>query len=262
MEHYVLLLEKGWSREMQLITSWDDGYPSDLRLGELLRRYGISGTFFVPRRNSEGKPVLTGPEVRELSALHEIGGHTLDHVYLRGVRSNVAHHQIRTGKAWIEDELGKPISSFCYPGGKYNSEVIRAVRTAGFKWARTTENLCSGLGQNAYKIPTTLQFFPHTGPILVRNLIRYPRSPEKLATLTTILRAKSYWSGLGRLVENWAASGRTMHIWGHSWEIEQLGLWRQLEDLLRLVRDVGALPLTISQACVAQFVRGDRVDRQ
>lgn len=47
-------------------TSWDDGHPLDLRLAELLVTYGFRGTFYVPCRNWQGEPVLSGRELRDL----------------------------------------------------------------------------------------------------------------------------------------------------------------------------------------------------
>ena len=29
-----------------------------------------------------------------------------------------------------------------------------------------------------------------------------------------------------------------LHIWGHSWELDELDLWRELEEALRRVKDV------------------------
>lgn len=34
-------------------TSWDDGHPSDLKLAELLKRYDVPATFYIPIDNRE-----------------------------------------------------------------------------------------------------------------------------------------------------------------------------------------------------------------
>ena len=31
------------------------------------------------------------------------------------------------------------------------------------------------------------------------------------------------------------ATGGVFHLWGHSWEIEQFGLWKELETLLKML---------------------------
>ncbi len=31
-----------------ITTSWDDGHPLDFRVAELLSKYGLRGTFYIP----------------------------------------------------------------------------------------------------------------------------------------------------------------------------------------------------------------------
>ena len=38
-------------------TSWDDGSIQDLKLGELLMKYGIKGTFYIPRSSKRITPM-------------------------------------------------------------------------------------------------------------------------------------------------------------------------------------------------------------
>jgi hypothetical protein len=33
-----------------LTASWDDGHPLDFRIADMLERYGLTGTFYVPSR--------------------------------------------------------------------------------------------------------------------------------------------------------------------------------------------------------------------
>jgi hypothetical protein len=48
-------------------------------------------------------------------------------------------------------------------------------------------------------------------------------------------------------------NGGTFHLWGHSWEIERLGLWGKFEEILRLLRD---MPFTrIDNAALGQHIR-------
>ena len=65
-------------------TSWDDGHPLDLKLAELLGKYNIPGTFYIPPENSE-RECLTPEGIHELSQYVDIGGHTLRHVCLTGM---------------------------------------------------------------------------------------------------------------------------------------------------------------------------------
>src|SRR5437762_91335 len=103
-------------------TSWDDGHPLDMRVADLLSRYGFAGTFYQPLSNREGLPVMAPSDVRRLSESFEIGSHTIDHCYLDRVDEAEARRQIAGGKDRIEQILGHQVSGFCYPGGHYTSK--------------------------------------------------------------------------------------------------------------------------------------------
>jgi len=73
-------------------TSWDDGHPMDNRLAELLAKYDIQGTFYIPATNIEGRSTLTEKDIISLSSSFEIGGHTYSHIYLDKLSSDRAWH--------------------------------------------------------------------------------------------------------------------------------------------------------------------------
>ena len=42
--------------------------------------------------------------------------------------------------------------------------------------------------------------------------------------------------------------GEVFHLWGHSWEIEKYGMWKQLEELFKYINNQSnILPLTNSE---------------
>ena len=159
---------------MLVLTSWDDGHPLDMRVAELLSRYGLQGTFFVPIRNREGRQVMQNELLRELGRDFEIGGHTLTHRYPDGVGDEELAYEIFEGKRVLEDQLGRTVTGFCYVGGRFNAQVTHLVRTAGFTYARPVENLSFSLGHDRWRVPTTLQFYPHGFPVLVPNVSDTP----------------------------------------------------------------------------------------
>ena len=81
------------NEDFMFTSSWDDGFPSDLRVADLLKKYDLQGTFFVPVVNKENRPVLKANEVAHLAASFEIGGHTFSHSYLR---DKLSLEEIRT----------------------------------------------------------------------------------------------------------------------------------------------------------------------
>ena len=87
-------------------TSWDDGHPSDLRVvAALLEKHGLSGTFYIPCTNSEGRPVMRAAEIAELGRQFEIRGHTRDHVILTDLAPRLTADQILTNKQGIRRSL-------------------------------------------------------------------------------------------------------------------------------------------------------------
>src|SRR5467141_345594 len=89
-----------------ITTSWDDGHPLDLRVAELLTKYGLRGTFYVPRTAEHG--TMTTAQIRELNAAFELGAHTLHHVVLTGATRQEAWQEIAGSKSWLEDNAGSP----------------------------------------------------------------------------------------------------------------------------------------------------------
>ena len=53
-------------------TSWDDGSILDLKLGELLTKHSLKGTFYIPNYSNR-VTALQKDGIRELAAVHEIG---------------------------------------------------------------------------------------------------------------------------------------------------------------------------------------------
>jgi peptidoglycan-N-acetylglucosamine deacetylase len=209
----------------------------------MLQRHGFVGTFFVPVLNREGLPVLSRQALRDLAATHEVGSHTLDHLYLKGATREVIRHQIQAGKAGLEEILTRSVPGFCYPGGKFNSAVTAEVRRAGFQYARTTEDLTVRLPRNSFLMGTTLQFFPHGNAVFTRHMIKGPRRLQKMSLYLRLLTQRCFRDRLRVAARYAQQSAGVLHIWGHSWELERFGLWHELSEFLKFVTDLGPVSL-------------------
>ncbi len=216
-----------------LTTSWDDGHPLDERLAELLDRHGCAATFYVPQSNREGLPVLGTPALRALDTRFEIGSHTLSHAYAGRMPAPAWAQQVVQGKAALQDLLGHAVQGFCYPGGQAGPAALAAVREAGFAYARSTVNLCLDAGTNRFCLPTTAQFYPHGRAVLARNWLRAGHWGSRWPAARVALGERDWQARLRRLLHLAAEQGGSFHLWGHSWEIDQLGLWDALDGLLR-----------------------------
>lgn len=220
---------------MIFVTSWDDGHPLDERLGDLLDKFGLKATFYVPIRNCEGRPVLSTEALRRLDRRFEIGSHTLDHVPLAELQQDECTRQIVEGKVALEQQLGHGVDGFCYPRGKWNSSVRDSVVKAGCSYARTVENLRLDSGDDRYSIPTTMQIYPHGKQLLLRNYILYGHHISRFKAITMGLQSGNWLDFIVRLLYAGLDEATVLHIWGHSWEIEEQALWTKLEELFSIV---------------------------
>ena len=218
-------------------TSWDDGHPLDLRLGELLRKHRCAGTFYVPCRNLEGKKLLSPVELRQLGEDFEIGGHTLDHSPLDRLNKRAAVYQIEEGKKQLEQGLEKEVKGFCYPGGRYHRETGRLVREAGFFYARTTFTLAFKSSCEPWSLPTTVQFYPHSRQTLLRSFLKRGHFFHRLPMALKLLESRDLLEALTAAFELALAKGRFFHLWGHSWEIEEFDGWSVLDSFLAHVAE-------------------------
>lgn len=212
--------------------SIDDGHPSDLKVAELLDKHGLNATFYIPINNEEGFPVMSPAQMRELGKRFEIGSHTYDHCFLKYVPLAEAHYQISAGKQRLEDILGREVSGFCYPGGAYRPGDAEMVRACGFRYARTTKNLCFDAGDRPFEMPTTLQLYPHDRAVYLRNYARFGNWRERRDALQLALHHKSWVDRLYALFDYAAVRGRAFHVWGHSRDIDQFDGWHELDRFL------------------------------
>jgi hypothetical protein len=204
-----------------------------MKLADMLAKYGVAGTFYVPSRNAEGRDVLNRSQIGQLSKSFEIGGHGVDHVVLTGLAAAEVDRQICDNKRWLEEVTGKPVRGFCYIRGRYNRTVKEAVRRAGFEYARTVENLRSDVAGDPFEMPTTIQLFPHGKVVYLKNFAKGRLGLSRARLLRAAVAHGNLQQRIGHLIAACAESGGCFHLWGHSWEIEERSLWGELEATLR-----------------------------
>jgi peptidoglycan/xylan/chitin deacetylase (PgdA/CDA1 family) len=217
-------------------TSWDDGDPADLRLAEMLRSRDIRGTFYVPNTPYGARPLLSPADLRTLSSEgFEIGAHSVSHKLLWRLSAEELAKEVSPCKPMLEDILGKEVRMFCYSKGRYDSNVIRTLKEAGYWGARTVRMLATRLEFDPFEMPTSVQIVPNRKYSYIKNVAR-ARKLEGLQVLLRHMTMLDNWLELGkRLFDSVLQNGGMWHLYGHSHEIEKLGLWRDLEEMLDYV---------------------------
>jgi peptidoglycan-N-acetylglucosamine deacetylase len=218
-------------------TSWDDGHRSDIKIAELLSAKGLKGTFYIPILACNSNTSMTVTELRCLvSEGHEVGAHTVSHPNLTELTDACQlQREICGCKDMLQQITATEVQMFCYPKGRYNRTTIDYVRGAGYLGARTTRLLCVGLTIPRFEMPTSLQAFPHRR---VRYLRNAGRAAKLSASLAMLLSSKDLvtWVRLGkRLFDSVLERGGVWHLFGHSWEVDEMGLWSELRELLDYV---------------------------
>ncbi len=215
-----------------ITTSWDDGHPLDFKLADLLAKYDVPATFYIPRENSE-HTVMSEDRIRELSQGFEIGGHTLHHKRLYSSDSVLLQAEVKGSFLWLQDLLGRAPVSFCFPGGVFTRAAVAAAFECGYTVARTTELLSTSPAHDGALMPTTLQLYPHSSLTYVKHLIKR----QKWTNLSRFARApfKKNLQQLATYYLDTLENGDCFHLWGHSWELQEQGLWQKLEEVLRVI---------------------------
>lgn len=215
-------------------SSWDDGNIADLRLSRLLLDCGMRATFYVPLA-FEDRPAGIYSHLHTLARNgFEIGAHGVTHRPLSSLPILQVRSELRDSKAALEQALGRGIQTFCYPMGRYNAAVLEEVAQAGYMGARTTRMFCSDI-RSPFEMPTTVQAYPHPARNYLKNLLR-GRNFAALRKFACAAIAASGWVELGKMLfDDALKSGGMWHLYGHSWEIDQLNLWRPVQELLTYV---------------------------
>jgi peptidoglycan-N-acetylglucosamine deacetylase len=219
-------------------TSWDDGDFCDLKLATILSSYGIHGTFYIPVIGYDGRHPVGSGDLRELrSQGFEIGGHGLSHHTLPKFRGKELKREVVVCKARLENVLEEPVRMFSYPKGRYSARVVRGLKDAGYEGARTTRMMACDLSFDSFRMPTTLQVYPHKRSAYIKNIVR-AGNLRRLYDYVIRFRECESWVELGkRLFDRVLSEGGVWHLVGHSWEIEEMGLWDQLREMLEYVSD-------------------------
>jgi peptidoglycan/xylan/chitin deacetylase (PgdA/CDA1 family) len=217
-------------------TSWDDEDRSGLRVADMLNRHGLRGTFYVPTGRLGNDPFFSPADLRTLSAAgFEIGAHTVSHAILTEVGPEELKHEVGDCKGELQRILGAEVTMFCYPKGRFNAEVMSAVEHAGYRGARGTQMLASTSAFPRFAMPTTVQAYPHCRSNYVRNLIRLGAFGALFESVPDLIGFDG-WLELGKKrFDRVMRHGGIWHLYGHPWEIEKLGLWEQLGEMLQYV---------------------------
>lgn len=121
-----------------IVLSFDDGYREQFTIAEpLLRSHHWPGVLNLEYAQLVHES-LTGPMVRRMLVDGwELDSHTMTHPDLTTVGATALRWELVRSRELLRRRFGVPVHFFCYPMGKFDARVVRAVRAAGY-WGATT----------------------------------------------------------------------------------------------------------------------------
>ena len=158
--------------KMKAVTfSYDDGVTQDIRLIEMLNKYGLKATFNL---NSDllatrGMLMCDGQrishykvhkeDVRDLYAGHEIAAHTLTHPNLTTLDDAEVVRQVEQDRLNLSELAGYEVIGMAYPCGGVNNDdrVADIIKNhTGIKYSRTiAANRSFDVQQNLFRFNPT-----------------------------------------------------------------------------------------------------------
>lgn len=223
-------------KETIITTSWDDGSICDLKLANLLKKYNIPATFYIPIK-ADFINVLDPVKIRDISKNFDIGGHTYNHQHLTEVSRRIASKEIVESKKKLEDIIGRKTELFSYPGGVWNGEIIELTKKAGFKGARTIERFKTSI-DDPYKMGITSHVYNHGALSQIKQLIGSGEEGLIFNLIGELLLNKDWAETSLLTLKECIKEGGIWHLFGHSWEIEKYDFWEGLEALFREIKKI------------------------
>ena len=204
--------------------SYDDGVTQDIRLIELLNKYGLKCTFNLNSEllSKKGMLIREGQrishykvhpqDVKDIYDGHEVAVHTLTHPNLTQRDDAEVIRQVETDRLNLSRLVGYEVVGMAYPcGGVNNDDRVAELikKNTGVKYSRTITTTGSfDLQDNLYR------FNPTAFHLDFDELMRLGTSFIELKPETP----------------------KIFYIWGHSYEMDYgADYWVKLEEFFQLI---------------------------
>lgn len=207
-------------RSRALTLSYDDGTDQDKRLIDLMKEYGLKGTFNIGSGcyAEEGTVFKDGQYHRRLTKQQaidlykdsgmEIAVHGLTHPFLEQLPIAMCTHEVYQDRVNLEEEYEQIVRGMAYPYGTYNDAVVEVLKSCGIVYSRTVETT------GKFKIPTDWLRLKatchHADPRLMElahNFVEkeHPHAPA------------------------------LFYVWGHAFEFERDNNWEIIEEFAEYI---------------------------
>ena len=214
-----IMLFPGGKRK-SLTLSYDDGVLQDQRLINMMKNYGIKGTFNLNsgligktgkmRVNEKEVDISTFSEedIRKIYRGMEVATHGAEHTELTGL-GHAAVGELLEDRKKLENILSELVLGHAYPFGIYDNRTIEILKAVGIRYARTVKSTKDFfLPEDLYRWNPTCH---HTAPELMNLISEFCNEDNSF--------------GLPSL----------FYLWGHSYEFDVDDNWELIEEFMKYV---------------------------
>lgn len=208
-------LKDGKSKVLTL--SYDDGVVQDIRLSEIMKKYGLKGTFNIntgcylaeeaQRSEFRGRMKLSEAKALYIGSGNEVAVHAYTHPFLERMNTQEIISEIMTDREHIERDYGCIARGMAYPFGTYDDRVLTVLKMCNIAYSRTVKSTHS---------------FDFPDNWLTLDPTCHHKDPE-----------------LMRLAQDFVAGDRLgrcqmFYLWGHSYEFDDMNNWNVIEEFAKL----------------------------
>lgn len=216
------IMQEMWNGKKKALTfSFDDGVTQDIRLIEILNRYGLKATFNINSEllGKEGGIDRNGKAVRHdkvqvcdvphIYAGHEVAAHTLTHPNLTRLTKEEIIRQVEEDRKNLSRICGYKVVGMAYPcGGVNNDDRVAEIikNNTEIKYARTITSTHKFAGQdNLFRFNPSVYYIEENFEEIVDAFLSLETEEPQL-----------------------------LYIWGHSYEMDaEYITWEKFESVCK-----------------------------
>ena len=200
-----------------LTLSYDDAVQEDFLLIEIMKQYGLKGTFNINSNDykedgyyKEGDSTIgRRMSLAKATALYGQNGmepalHSLTHPHLEDLSRAQIAYEIVKDRENLEKQFGQIVRGMAYPFGTYNDDVLRVLEDCGIVYSRTVRSTGS------FDLPTN---WLRLDPTCHHNDPKLPELTKKF-----IEETPKYYR------QPWL-----FYLWGHAYEFAMNDNWGVIE---------------------------------
>lgn len=201
---------------LKIAQCWDDGVLNDIRLTELLRKYGAKATFNLNPGLHEKSVRMTDRGYKykgiyyagklsldELASVYDgfqVASHTMRHAGAGDMPDADFVKDAVEARKYLEDRFRQNCPGFAWPCGRFTEGTVKGMREAGFSYGRTVRK--------------TDRVIPCEEPMTLDPSCHF--------------QDPGFWN----IFEKARETG-VFYFWGHSYEMmDEAVLWRDFEEKL------------------------------